>query len=144
MPPAKTMTSEKVAPLGGRGFAAQPIDRVLPNSLEAEMAVLGAMLLNPQEAASQARERLSDHHFYHAAHQVIFREIAVLQDGMQAVDQVTLIQRLADKKQLEEVGGAAYLVDLLNHVPTTANLERYIDIVWEKYLLRQLIEAAHG
>jgi len=145
MPPTKTMASEKIAPLGsGRGLAGLPIDRVLPNSLDAEIAVLGAMLLSPQEAGSQARERLDEHHFYHAAHQVIFREIAALQDAMQAVDQVTLMQRLADKKQLDEVGGVAYLVDLINRVPTTANLDQYIDIVWEKFLLRQLIEAAHG
>src|SRR5437899_12686596 len=109
MPPTKTMTSEKVAPLGGRGFAALPIDRVLPNSLEAEMAVLGAMLLSPQDAASQARERLSDHHFYHSAHQVIFREIGVLQDAMQAVDMITLTQRLQDKNQRDEIGGAVEL-----------------------------------
>jgi replicative DNA helicase len=63
---------------------------------------------------------------------------------MSAVDQVTLMQRLADRKQLDEVGGASFLVDLVNHVPTTANLEHYIDIVWEKFLLRQLIETAHG
>src|SRR5207245_517545 len=115
-----------------------------PNSLDAEIAVLGAMLLSPQDAGSQARERLSEHHFYHAAHQVIFREIAVLQDAMQAVDMITLSQRLQDKNQLDEIGGAAYLADLVSRVPTTANLEHYIDIVWEKFLLRQLIEAAHG
>jgi replicative DNA helicase len=145
MAPTKSITSDKVTPLGsGRGLNALPVDRVLPNSLDAEMAVLGAMLLSPQDAGSQVRERLSEQHFYHAPHQVIFREIGALQDAMNAVDQVTLMQRLADRKQLEEIGGAAYLVDLVNHVPTTANLEHYIDIVWEKYLLRQLIEAAHG
>jgi replicative DNA helicase len=145
MPPTKSMASENVTPLGsGHGSTALPIDRVLPNSFEAEVAVLGAMLLSPQDAGSQARERLNEHHFYHSAHRVIFREISALQDALQAVDQVTLMQRLADKKQLEDVGGVAYLVDLINRVPTTANLEYYIDIVWEKYLLRQLIEAAHG
>jgi replicative DNA helicase len=145
MPPAKTMASEKVAPLGsGRGLTTLPIDRVLPNSLDAEIAVLGAMLLSPQDAGSQARERLNENHFYHAAHQVIFREIAVLQDALQAVDMITLSQRLQDKNQLDEIGGAAYLADLVSRVPTTANLEHYIDIVYEKFLLRQLIEAAHG
>ncbi len=145
MPPTKTMASDKVAPLGsGRGLTALPIDRMLPNSLDAEIAVLGAMLLSPQDAGSQARERLSDHHFYHAAHQVIFREIAALQDAMQAVDAITLAQRLQDKNLLDEIGGPAYLADLVTRVPTTANIEHYLDIVWEKFLLRQLIEAAHG
>ena len=107
------------------------------------MAVLGAMLLSPTEAGSEVRERLSEQHFYHAAHQVIFREIAALQDAMQAVDLVTLTQRIQDKNQLEEVGGPAYLSDLVTRVPTTANVAHYIDIVWEKQLLRQLIGAAH-
>ena len=119
------------------------LDRVLPNSLDAEMAVLGAMLLSPAEAGSQVRERLSENHFYYAAHSVIFREIAVLQDAMQAVDLITLTQRLQDKNQLEEIGGPVYLSDLVTRVPTTANVEQYIDIVWEKHLLRQLIGAAH-
>jgi large subunit ribosomal protein L9 len=72
-----------VASLGKRGGSPLVLDRVLPNSLDAEMAVLGAMLLSPAEAGSQVRERLSENHFYYAAHQVIFREIAALQDAMQ-------------------------------------------------------------
>jgi replicative DNA helicase len=107
------------------------------------MAALGAMLLDPAGAGSEVRERLSETHFYHAPHQVIFREIAALQDAMQAVDLVTLTQRLQDRNQLEQVGGAAYLADLVTRVPTTANVGHYIDIVWEKQLLRQLIAAAH-
>ena len=89
-------------------------------------------------------EHTNDHHFYHVAHQVIFREIGALQDATQGVDMVTLSQRLQDKNQLDEIGGAGFLADLLARVPTTSNLEHYIDIVWEKFLLRQLIEAAHG
>jgi replicative DNA helicase len=119
------------------------VERVLPNSMDAEMAVLGAMLLSPQDAGAQARERLTQEHFYYAAHQVIYREIAALQDAMQAVDNVTLSQRLQDKNQLEEVGGPAYLADLIGRVPTTANIEHYLDIVEEKHLLRRLIGAAH-
>jgi len=126
-----------------RAGSALPLDRVLPNSNDAEQAVLGAMLLNPAEAGSQVRERLVEEHFYYAAHQVIFREIGALQDAMQAVDLVTLTQRLRDKNQLEEIGGPAYLADLVTRVPTTAHVEHYIDIVWEKHLLRRLIETAH-
>ncbi len=134
----------KAAPLGkSKPPSALILDRVLPNSMDAEMAVLGAMLLSPAAAGSEVRERLGEQHFYYAAHQVIFREIAALQDAMQAIDLVTLTQRLQDKNQLEEVGGPAYLSDLVTRVPTTANVEHYIDIVWEKHLLRQLISAAH-
>lgn len=136
--------SETVGALGKtRSAPALVLDRVLPNSLDAEIAVLGAMLLSPAEAGSQVRERLSEVHFYYAAHQVIFREIATLQDALQAVDLITLTQRLQDKNQLEEIGGPAYLGDLITRVPSTANVEHYIDIVWEKHLLRQLIGAAH-
>jgi len=126
-----------------RGSPSLVLDRVLPNSLDAEIAVLGAMLLSPAEAGSQVREHLSDNHFYYTAHQVIFREIAALQDAMHGIDLITLTQRLQDKNQLEEIGGPAYLSDLITRVPTTANVEHYIDIVWEKHLLRQLIGAAH-
>ena len=134
----------RVTALGKTGSAPTLVlDRVLPNSLDAEMAVLGAMLLSPAEAGSQVRERLSENHFYYSVHQVIFREIAALQDALQAVDLITLTQRLQDKNQLEEVGGPAYMSDLVTRLPTIANVEHYIDIVWEKYLLRQLIGAAH-
>lgn len=119
------------------------VERVLPNSMDAEMAVLGAMLLSPLEAGSEVLSRLTQEYFYYAAHQVIFREIKALQDAMQAVDNVTLSQRLQDKNQLEEVGGPSYLADLIGRVPTTANIEHYLDIVEEKYLLRRLIGAAH-
>jgi replicative DNA helicase len=120
-----------------------PIERILPNSKEAEMAVLGSMLLSPEQAAAQVRERLEEGHFYFAAHRVIFREIVDLQDTTHAVDMIMLSQRLQDKGVLEEVGGNVYLSDLVTQVPTTANVEHYIDIVWEKYLLRQVINVAH-
>ncbi|HUK41188.1 MAG TPA: DnaB-like helicase N-terminal domain-containing protein, partial [Candidatus Acidoferrales bacterium] len=140
----RSQGSGKAAALGkSRSASALVVDRVLPNSLDAEMAVLGAMLLSPAEAGSEVREHLSEQHFYYAAHQVIFREIAALQDAMQAIDLVTLTQRLQDKNQLEEVGGPAYLSELVARVPTTANVEYYIEIVWEKHLQRQLISAAH-
>jgi len=141
---ARSQRTGKAAPLGTpKSLSVVALDRVLPNSLDAEVAVLGAMLLNPAEAGSEVRERLSEHHFYYAAHQVIFREIAGMQDAMHAIDLVTLTQRLQDKNQLEEVGGPVYLTDLVTQVPTTANVEHYIDIVWEKHLLRELIGAAH-
>jgi replicative DNA helicase len=141
---ARSHGSGKAAALGkSRSASALTLDRVLPNSMDAEMAVLGAMLLSPAEAGSEVREHLGEQHFYYAAHQVIFREIAALQDAMHAIDLVTLTQKLQDKNQLEEVGGPAYLSELVARVPTTANVEYYIEIVWEKHLLRQLIGAAH-
>jgi replicative DNA helicase len=152
MASTKSLASEKpsaglskvVALGGGQNVAASSVERMLPNSMDAEIAVLGAMLLSPAEAGSLARQRLNEEHFYYAVHQVIFREIAALQDAMQTVDPVILQQRLTDKNLLEEIGGPAYLADLVIKVPSAANVEHYIDIVWEKALLRQLIGAAHN
>ena len=124
------------------GPPAVALDRVLPHSPEAEVAVLGAMLLDPDVASSFVRDRISEQAFYSAAHQVIFREIAALQDALQAIDLVTLTTRLQNKNLLEEVGGAAYLTELITKVPTAANVEHYVDIVSEKFLLRQLISAS--
>ena len=144
MPPTKIMPSEQGAPAGSnRGLTALALERILPNSQEAEMAVLGAMLLSPEEAAAQVCEHLDSSYFYYAAHQVIFREIVGLQDSLKAIDALTLAQRLRDKGLLEEIGGAGFLSDLVTRGPTTANVEHYINIVWEKHLLRKLISAAH-
>lgn len=141
---ARNSGPAKAALLGQtRTSSSAILDRVLPNSLDAEMAVLGAMLLRPAEAGSLARERLDEENFYHTAHQVVFREFCALQDALQAVDLITLTERLRNKNQLEEVGGPAFLSDLVTRVPTAANVEHYIDIVREKHLLRQLIGAAY-
>ncbi len=127
---------------GGRSTASLTLDRMLPNSLEAEIAVLGAVLVDPQQMGSLVRERLNEEHFYHAKHQAIYREIAAMQDTLRTVDLVTLTQRLADKQLLEEVGGAAYLSQLMMSVPTTAHTEHYVDILVDKFLLRRLIATA--
>jgi replicative DNA helicase len=137
-------TSRSLPASSSRTASFLPIDKILPNSKEAEMAVLGAVLLRPDEAGSKAREWLTEKHFYYAPHQVLFREISGMQDTLQAIDPVTLTQRLVNKKLLEEIGGPAFVQELIQHVPTAANVEHYIEIVWEKYLLRQLIEVSHS
>jgi len=120
------------------------IDRVLPNSIEAERAVLGAMILDPKAAGSAVCEQLREEAFYYAAHQVIFREAKSLIDSLQALDLVTLTQRIFDKGQLEEIGGAAALTDLVIQVPSTANVEQYIKIVEERHQRRQFVSLAYA
>jgi replicative DNA helicase len=141
------MASTKPAGVTGKGegqsLGALNIERVLPNSMEAEMAVLGAVLLSPDVALAEVLGRLEEEDFYYAAHRTIFREIVAIESVQKAVDVVTLSQRLRDKGQLEEVGGAGYLTDIQVNVPVAAHLEHYIDIVAEKHLLRQLIQSAH-
>ena len=128
-------------PGAGSTLAALSVERALPNSKEAEVGVLGAILLKPEEAGAIAQDRLTVEHFYYAPHQVIFREMLELLAVTRTLDSITLAQRLQDKHLLEEIGGVSCLAELYTAVPSLANLDLYLDIVGEKYLLRQLIAA---
>ncbi|MDI3256678.1 MAG: replicative DNA helicase [Kyrpidia sp.] len=116
-------------------------DRVPPQSLEAEQAVLGAALLDAA-AFHAASERLTPEDFYRSAHQKIFRAMMDVAAGGDPVDLVTVTARLQTVGQLDEAGGASYLAELAHIVPTTANIEYYVDLVHDKSVLRQLIRAA--
>lgn len=115
--------------------------RVPPQNLEAEQAVLGAILLE-SEALVTVMERLRTEDFYSVAHQRIFDAMMSLAEDNQPLDLITLTARLRDLEQLEEVGGASYLVKLAGAVPTAANVEYYAQIVEEKSMLRRLIRTA--
>lgn len=117
------------------------LEKVPPQNLEAEMSVLGSMIME-EEAIAQAIELLEEKSFYHKAHGKIFSTILDLYDKGKAVDLVTLNDQLRKQEDLEEVGGAAYLVSLINSVPTAANVEHYARIVQEKAILRSLINTA--
>lgn len=117
------------------------LEKVPPQNLEAEMSVLGSMLME-EEAIAQAIEFLGEESFYHGAHRKIFSAVLSLYDKGGAVDLVTLTEQLRKGKDLEEVGGAAYLTSLTNSVPTAANVEYYARIVQEKAILRSLINTA--
>ncbi|MFO8008442.1 MAG: replicative DNA helicase [Candidatus Brocadiia bacterium] len=117
--------------------------RVPPHDLQAEMGVLGSMLLS-QEAIHLARRRLRPESFYKLAHQDIFRAVLELSDANNAVDIVLLRDELSRREKLEKVGGVGYLLELMEAVPTSANAEHYIGIVWEHGVRRQLIETAAG
>jgi replicative DNA helicase len=116
-------------------------DRVPPQNLEAEQAVLGAILLDG-DALTIAMERIQSEDFYRASHQRIFAAMVELAEENEPVDLVTLTARLQDKQQLEEVGGVSYLMQLANAVPTAANVDYYAQIVEEKSMLRRLIRTA--
>ncbi|MDQ0163708.1 replicative DNA helicase [Bacillus alveayuensis] len=116
-------------------------DRIPPQNIEAEQAVLGAIFLEPS-ALTLASEILIPEDFYRAAHQKIFNSMLKLADKGEPVDLVTVTKELADAKILEEVGGVSYLSDLANSVPTAANIEYYAKIVEEKSILRRLIRTA--
>jgi len=115
--------------------------RVLPQNIEAEQAVLGAILLD-SDSLITAMERIGPDDFYRPAHQHIFEAMIELAEEDEPVDLVTLTARLQNKQQLEEIGGVAYLSELANAVPTAANIDYYGQIVEEKSLLRRLIRTA--
>lgn len=114
-----------------------------PQALEAEMAVLGSMLLE-REAAEKALDLLHETDFYAPAHRRIFKTCAELFNAGQAVDLVTVSESLRARGQLEEVGGAAALAELVHKVTTAAHVEHYARMVKEKSILRELINAATG
>lgn len=119
----------------------QFLDRVPPQNVEAEQAVLGAIFLEPS-SLTVTSEMLRPEDFYRSAHQKIFRAMVKLNDEGKAVDLIIVTEELAANKGLEDVGGVAYLSELAGSVPTAANVEYYARIVEEKSLLRRLIRTA--
>ncbi|HEY9576436.1 MAG TPA: DnaB-like helicase N-terminal domain-containing protein, partial [Pseudobacillus sp.] len=116
-------------------------DRIPPQSIEAEQAVLGAIFLEPA-ALTVASEILIPEDYYRTAHQKIYNTMLKLNDHGKAVDVITVTEELAATKDLEDVGGVTYLTELAESVPTAANIEYYARIVEEKSLLRRLIRTA--
>ena len=117
------------------------IEKVPPQNIEAEVAVLASMLLD-KEAIARAIELLEENAFYSEANKKIFQAIVKLYDENQAVDIVTLIEELKKRNLLDEMGGPARVTEIANSIPTAANLEHHAKIVREKYLLRNLIRTA--
>ncbi|KQL41501.1 MULTISPECIES: replicative DNA helicase [Bacillaceae] len=116
-------------------------DRTPPQNIEAEQAVLGAILLD-SEALISTSERLLPDDFYRAAHQKIFEAMLKIASRNEPLDVITLTSELANQGVLEEVGGVSYLNDLLASVPTASNVEYYAKSVEEKSTLRRLIRTA--
>ena len=113
-----------------------------PQSIEAEKAVLGAML-SSKDAISKALQWVRSHHFYKEAHGKIFLVMSDLFDKGEPIDTISVINKLKKNKQIDDVGGAYFITGLVESVPTTANIESYAKIVLEKFMLRELIRASH-
>src|SRR4030081_160943 len=133
---------------GGRVFpnsptaSAQDIHRAPPHSVEAEQGVLGSMLISPRETIAECVERINEEYFYIPAHQTIYEVLVDLWNAGQAIDLITFTQVLRDRNVLDAVGGAAFVTSLFTFVPTAANIAYYLDIVRDKYILRQIIAAS--
>lgn len=115
--------------------------RQLPSDLEAEKALLGAVLLDNDEL-SDAIEKVGADDFYDKKHIIIFKAILELNDEHRAVDVITLSDRLRNMGKLDVVGGSGYLNLLSDSVPISINCGEYADIIAEKSLLRKLIKAS--
>ena len=116
-------------------------DRVPPQNIEAEQAVLGAMLIK-KEAIIAVQEILLPDDFYREAHRIVYEAMLELSGNDEAVDLVTLTEQLRKSEKLEKIGGLPFITQLANAVPTAANVTYHAKIVKEKAELRNLINAA--
>jgi replicative DNA helicase len=119
------------------------LEKPLPNNLDAERSVLGAILLD-NHALNAAIESLRPEDFFLDQHRRVFTQMISLGESQQAIDLVTLTEELHRRGDLEAAGGAPYLAALADGMPKVSNVEHYARIVKEKALLRNLIHATHN
>lgn len=117
-------------------------ERLPPHSVEAEMCLLASMMLD-KEVIGQVIQIVDREAFFQADHQVIFDILVKLFEQNKGIDAIIVKEELAKRQLLEEVGGTAYLAQILNTVPSAAHGAHYAGIVREKSLLRQLIAASN-
>ena len=115
------------------------LNKIMPHNIEAEQSVIGAMLIS-KYAAQKSIENLTNDLFYMDAHDKIFSVVRDLMEENIPIDITTVTSELDKKKLLKEIGGAQYLSELINSVPSATNIDEYIKIVNEKAVLRRLIK----
>lgn len=114
--------------------------RVPPQSLEAEQALLGSIMLRP-EAIHEVTDLVHEEDFYSEKHKVIWATCMELMHKGDPIDLLSLSSKLKDKNQLDRIGGSSYLSDLVQTVPSASNVRHYASIVQKKSMMRKLIEA---
>jgi len=117
------------------------IEQQLPHSIEAEQAVLGGLMLS-NGAFDTVASVISEKDFFTSDHQLIFQTMQVLSGEQKPLDLITLSESLENNSQLQQVGGVAYLAELANNTPSSANVGAYAQIVLERSIIRQLISAS--
>ncbi|MEK7564928.1 MAG: replicative DNA helicase [Patescibacteria group bacterium] len=117
------------------------IDKLPPQSIEAEESVLGALLMD-KDAIIRVADILHPEDFYKRSHNLIYNAILLLYEKSEPVDVLSLSNRLKEAGQLESVGGTSYLAGLVNSVPTASNVLHYAKIVRHKKILRDLLSAS--
>jgi len=118
-----------------------PAGKVPPHNIDAEMSLLGAVLID-EEVLADITEHVSPKDFYDKRHAIIYGGMMRLYERHKPVDLLTLTDELKKKDELETVGGSAYLTELTNYVPTAAHAEAYAELVAQKAVRRRLIKAS--
>ncbi len=118
-----------------------PAGKIPPQNLDAEMSLLGAVLID-EEVLADITEHVKPKDFYDKRHAIIYDAILRLYEKNKPVDLLTLTDELKRKKELDDIGGSAYLTELTNYVPTAAHAESYAEIVAQKAVRRRLIRAS--
>lgn len=126
--------------LRDKGTYSPDVHRMLPQSQDAELGLLGSVLLCPREVMGDCIEqKITPEHFHSPANGIIYGVLRELYDANKPIDVILLTQLLRDRQLLEKVGGAAFVTGLFGFVPTAANANYYAEILKEKYTLRQII-----
>ncbi|MDD4203039.1 MAG: replicative DNA helicase, partial [Candidatus Omnitrophica bacterium] len=115
--------------------------KIPPQSIEAEAAILGAMLIE-EEAVNKAVELIDSDAFYDEKNKKVFNGIVALYEKSRAIDTITLTEQLEKNGDLAAIGGPAYIAALTEGVPTAANIGHYLNIIKEKFILRSLLKTA--
>ncbi len=137
--------SEKKRNLGnGSAPSPQDITRALPNSTDAEKGVLSAMLQSPTELVGEAVQMLMPEAFYVPAHRTLYELLLKLGDAGQPIDAITLQEALLREKLMDQVGGPAAVLELIDFVPDASHFKFYVELVKEKHVLRDIITTCTG
>ncbi|MBU1519354.1 replicative DNA helicase, partial [Patescibacteria group bacterium] len=115
--------------------------RVPPQNIEGEKALLGSIMLKP-DVFHDIVDIISPDVFYTECHRKIFRAMLDLYSKNQPIDLLSLSSRLKEKKELQNIGGSSYLTEIIEGVPSSANVKYYADIIYKKFILRNIIVAA--
>jgi len=118
-----------------------PAGKIPPQNLDAEMSLLGAVLID-EETLADISEHVKKHDFYDKRHGLIYDAMMRLYEKHKPVDLLTLTEELKKKNDIETIGGSAYLTELTNYVPTAAHAEAYAELVQQKAIRRRLIKAS--
>ena len=118
-----------------------PAGKVPPQNIDAEMSLLGAVLID-EEVLAEISEQVTPRDFYDKRHATVFGAMMRLYERHKPVDLLTLTDELKRKDELDVIGGSAFLTELTNYVPTAAHAEAYAELVAQKAIRRRLIKAS--